>query len=248
MKAFLLYHDVIAAGQVSGFHGASAEHYKVSTECFRRHLQIIRDAGPDNLHFTFDDAGASAMHTADLLESFGRHGIFFVPTKFVAAAGFCTRSDIQELTRRGHSIGSHSHTHPIPISELADDDLQSEWTISRSILEDLLGTRVERASVPGGFASTRVIQSIRKAGFTQVFTSEPTRALSNLDGGEIHGRFSVTRSTSDRVIRLLANGSSLPWWQQGSTWMVKKVLKRVGGKYWLRAREEVMSARQGLRG
>lgn len=235
----LMYHDVVTKSDTlkSGFPGADANHYKIAPDDFSLHLRILRRYAPEAV-LTFDDGGISALEpTCELLEEHGFHGHFFVPTAFIGTTGFCSSTELRAIAARGHSIGSHSHTHPIPISALSPDDLWKEWSTSRTILEDVLGGPVIHASVPGGFSTPRVIASALEAGYQEIFTSVPTRRTVIKGTARIVGRFGVTRSTSRSKIEQIARGHSLPWWRANLEWKLKHVLKSVGGPMWFRLRQ-----------
>lgn len=234
-----MYHDVVTKSDSlrSGFPGADANYYKIDPEDFSLHLRILRRYAPETV-LTFDDGGVSALEpTCELLETHGFRGHFFVPTAFIGTSGFCSSTDLRAMAGRGHLIGSHSHSHPIPISALSPDDLRKEWSISRTILQDVLGGPVIHASVPGGFSTPRVIASALDAGYREIFTSVPTRHTLINGSARIIGRFGVTRSTSRRTIEKIARGHSLPWWRADFEWKVKQVLKSVGGPIWFRLRQ-----------
>jgi peptidoglycan/xylan/chitin deacetylase (PgdA/CDA1 family) len=236
----LLYHDVIddARAETSGFPGADANHYKLSPESFASHLA----AGPSSASlvlFTFDDGGVSALSPcADLLENAGVRGLFFVPSDYIGQRGFCTATQLRMLHERGHLIGSHSASHPVPISSLSDAALADEWSRSRRILQQAIGADVLDASVPGGFTSARVEGSAADAGYARLFTSQPTQSVRTLRSMHIHGRFSITRSTSLDLVAQVLDGRQLPWLRQAALWEAKKIVKSVGGAAWLRFRKQ----------
>ncbi len=250
----LLYHDVVGEdASASGFPGASADIYKLDVKNFSAHLARIAElgdgvvqvlnrpghAGTRNVPvlFTFDDGGASAHEpTARLLEARGWRGHFFIVTDRVGQPGFLTREQIRDLHRRGHHIGSHSHSHPASFSQLARDRMLHEWKESRRILGEILGEPVWSASVPGGFYSRRVANSAREAGYAVMFNSEPTASASTVDGLVVLGRYGIQRRTSPERARALARADLLPRMVQTLTWNAKKPLKRVGGKLWLNFR------------
>jgi len=255
----LMYHDVVAAGaeDSSGFPGRDAALYKVTPQQFAAHLDAIRaviprapDApdlrdppGTRDLRdpvFTFDDGGASAMAAADLLEARGFSGHFFVTANFIGARGFVGRSDIRELARRGHLIGSHSCSHPLRMGRCAWPQLVDEWTRSRAALEEVLGAEVRVASVPGGDFAPPVAEAAAHAGFTTLFTSEPTRASRSAFGLALHGRFTIQTWTSVAAVAGLAAGAWLPSARQALLWNAKKMSKRLGGDRYLQLRKIVL--------
>ncbi|MBX9856518.1 MAG: polysaccharide deacetylase family protein [Gemmatimonadaceae bacterium] len=237
----LMYHDVVAGpdSHRSGFSGSDADHYKVEPGIFSLHLQILRRHAPDAI-LTFDDGGRTALEPiCSLLEQYGYRGHFFIPTSFINTPRFCSASDLREIAARGHHIGSHSHSHPIPISKLSTVELDKEWRTSREILQDVLGAPVNEASIPGGFSTRRVVAAVRKVGYLQIFTSVPTRTPT-IDGAtQLIGRFAVTRSTSLGTIDRIARGNDLPWRLANFEWRIKQALKILGGSLWYQLRERV---------
>ena len=182
----LMYHDIAGPEVTSGFRVDSARPYQLSLPQFTSHLDVI-EKGPlrpqtvldlpadsDALLLTFDDGGESAMRAADLLDVRGWKGHFFVTTGFIDTAGFVTRGDVRELHRRGHVVGSHSHSHPNICYNLKDEEMLAEWRTSCVLLADILGAAVTTASVPGGDMSRRTVAMAARAGIRCLFTSEPT--------------------------------------------------------------------------
>ena len=122
---------------------------------------------------TFDDGGASATEIALGLERHGWRGHFFATTSRIGSPGFLEKEELVELARRGHVIGSHSHTHPTYMGRLDQRSIDREWTASRALLAEILGEAPEIASVPGGFVTPVVIDSAYRAGYRILLTSEP---------------------------------------------------------------------------
>ena len=210
----LLYHDVVsdAAGK-SGFPGADADIYKLDEVNFTRHLEHVSGLGagrvrlltgstdfsspPAPIFFTFDDGGMSAVEpTASLLEAHGWRGHFFIVTAQIDTPGFLTTGQLRELHRRGHHIGSHSHSHPSGFSRLGWEQMLYEWQESRLILGEILGEPVWTASVPGGFYSRQVARAAGIAGYRLLFTSEPTARVGRVGDVTILGRYGIQRQTS----------------------------------------------------
>jgi peptidoglycan/xylan/chitin deacetylase (PgdA/CDA1 family) len=240
----LMYHDVVPAGaeDTSGFPGRDAALYKVTPQQFAAHLDAIRAArpSPPGPVFTFDDGGIGAMKAADLLDARGLSGHFFVTANFIGTRGFVGTDDIRELARRGHVVGSHSCSHPLRMGRCAWPQLVDEWTRSRAALEDVLGTEVRVASVPGGDFAPKVAEAAAHAGFTSLFTSEPTRASRSAFGLALHGRFTIQTWTSVAAVAGLAAGAWLPSARQALLWNAKKMSKRLGGDRYLQLRKIVL--------
>jgi len=255
----LIYHDVLMDGgpDDSGFAGADALSYKLTETHFHRHLDLIAAAlgggAPlclsdpaaqatvgDAVVLTFDDGGAST--TTRILRALRQRGWrahFFVTTDFIGARGFVTPQGLRELHAAGHVIGSHSARHPLRMSYLSHEAMCREWGDSRARLEDLLNAPVTAASVPGGYYSRTVASAAAESGIRMLFTSEPRRSVTMVNGIAVVGRFSVTRRTRDGEIVSLASGRHGAALRQRLMWDTKKVAKRLGGEAWLAARRKL---------
>lgn len=252
----LMYHDVVPAGaeDSSGFPGRDAALYKVTPEQFAAHLDAIAarsrftapappalpglpgPPGPPDLAITFDDGGVSARRAAEALEARGFVGHFFVTANYIGTPGFLTASDICALRERGHVIGSHSCSHPLRMGHCSWAQLVDEWSRSRSILSDILGEAVTSASVPGGDFAPAVAEAAARAGYTRLFTSEPSRGAHDAHGLTIAGRFTIQKWTTAATAASLASGAWLPCARQAIVWNTKKLTKRIGGERYLQLR------------
>ena len=220
----LEYHDVVEAPDwdSNGFPGNSAASYKLSVALFEQHLhsiaagaheicndvRLMRSEPPPKraVLFTFDDGGASGLPTiADRLEQQGWRGHFLVTTGRIGTPGFLSASDLIELHRRGHVIGSHTETHPARMSLVPPAEQVAEWTTSRLRLEAILGGPVEVASVPGGYFDRQTAECAAAAGIRWLFTSEPESRVAMVDGCAVIGRFTLRQSSSVGLARALAS-------------------------------------------
>jgi peptidoglycan/xylan/chitin deacetylase (PgdA/CDA1 family) len=259
----LIYHDVIEPGAEdrSGFPGADAAVYKLTVKDFEAHLaeisnrivprphtaaDLLRASAPKSpVLFHFDDGGVSGYELiADRLEHWGWRGHFHITTDYIGHDGFMTAEQILNLHQRGHLIGSHSASHPERISTLSQHELEREWRQSIDRLSEVLGEPCRFAAIPGGFNSSRVVKAAAKVGVKLVFDSEPwARRRINQDC-LVYGRYNIQRNTPAHVAADLATGKAAPRFRQWAFWNTKKVVKRVGGKYWLKARKSILSWRK----
>lgn len=255
----LIYHDVLVEGgpDDSGFAGADALSYKLTETQFHRHLDLIAavlgvgaplclsdpTAGTTAggaVVLTFDDGGASApTRILPALRQRGWRAHFFVTTDFIGARGFVTAQGLRELQAAGHVVGTHSASHPLRMSRLPHEAMCREWGDSRARLEDLLGAPVTSASVPGGYYSRLVAMAAAEAGIRVLFTSEPRRSVTTIDGITVVGRFSVTRRTPEGEVVSLVSGHRGAALRQRVAWEAKKVAKLLGGEAWLAARRKL---------
>jgi len=255
-----MYHDVVEEGAYdsSGFPGEGANIYKLRREDFGRQLEAIRAAvpagavsviagrreiaGPPPVFLTFDDGGASCHACiAGMLEQCGWRGHFFITTGRIGTPGFVGEAQLRDLDRRGHVIGSHSHSHPTRMAALTPDRMESEWRQSLVRLGEILGKPVKVASVPGGYYSRSVGRTAAAAGIEVLFNSEPTAAASITDGCLVLGRYVVKRGMGPEWAAGFAAGRLGPRWRQTALWKAKRVAKILGGPAYLKVRQAILN-------
>ncbi len=252
MKALaVMYHDVFdeRGPDVTGMTGPAAARYKLDRAAFMTHVhalaaartrlnditRLCEHAAPDPpVVLTFDDGGVSA-HTliADMLEEAGWRGHFLVTAGWVGRPTFLCPTQIQDLRRRGHVIGSHSYSHPTRMSSCTPDAVRREWTDSVRLLSDILGEPVRVASLPGGYYARHVAEPLAELGVTSFFTSEPTIRCWDVCGCRVMGRFTVWRHTPVAMIEGLAAGRLAPRLSQAAMWNTRKVAKTLGGQTYI---------------
>jgi peptidoglycan/xylan/chitin deacetylase (PgdA/CDA1 family) len=254
----LMYHDVAphTIHKSSGFPDAGAAIYKLEPDRFARHLRAIKqvvtespilvtDLLAENFSsaalpwmLTFDDGGASSYTPiADMLESSGWRAHFFITTDYIDKSAFMTHGQIRELHKRGHIIGSHSCSHPLRFALRSADEMKREWRLSLRVLSDLLGEDVRIASVPGGQYSRKVAESAAAEGIRALFTSEPTSECAEVDGCLLLGRYAIRQGTSAEEAAGMVEGKFMPRLKQRIWWDTKKIIKSMGGEYYLKVRE-----------
>ena len=257
----IMYHDVVEHGDFnsSGFPGEGAHLYKLRRDDFERHLDAIaavtatttatvatvRSLAVRTILLTFDDGGASFHHPiASLLEQRGWRGHFFITTDRIGAPGFLSESEIRDLHRRGHIIGSHSCSHPTRMAALTRPDLDREWRLSLARLSAIIGEPVTTASVPGGYYGRQVGEAAQAAGIRTLFTSEPTARISSLNGCLLFGRYVVQRDMGPEWSAGFAAGRPAQCWRQTAAWKLKRLAKTLGGGLYLRLRHAILERRR----
>lgn len=257
----LMYHDVVEPGkrEASGFPQADAALYKLDRAAFAEHLHAISrsacrkptsvvdflakggaEASPP-LFLTFDDGGVSAYtHIADLLETYGWRGHFFVTTSYINSAGFLSPQQIQELHQRGHVVGSHSHSHPPRMANCTRTQIIEEWRVSTDILSNIMGENVVTASVPGGYHAKRVAEAASQVGLKALFTSEPVARNNKVGDCLILGRYTIQRRTPPAAAAALASGKLTPRLKQQLIWDGKKMVKLIAGGYYIKMRRALL--------
>lgn len=197
----LLYHEVVDRPEDSGFQTTANLPYKHKVREFKDNLDIVDRLAPkvgklESLEaqsspltlISFDDGGASSMKIADELESRGHRGIFFITTSILGTPGFLTEKNVRELFDRGHTIGSHSHTHPNVFRSLSYKDMLFEWRESKKILEQITESKITVCSIPGGDASDNAYTSAVESGYSKIFDSEPEILPRHFKEAQIYGR------------------------------------------------------------
>jgi peptidoglycan/xylan/chitin deacetylase (PgdA/CDA1 family) len=233
----LIYHDLARIGEEDrfGLPGPAAARYKLDPGRFETHLEAITragvrvglvDDGPDAA-LTFDDGGASSLQAAEALERRHWRGHFLVITGRIATPGFLDGAQIRELIRRGHEVGSHSHSHPTYMGTLTRKELAREWRQSADVLGEITGSAPRSASVPGGFVSREVIDEAAGAGYRLLMTSQPTAKTVWRDGMRIQGRYTIWASTSRDRAAAYARGERVARGSLWLAWQLKSAPKRL---------------------
>jgi len=228
----LCYHDVAPHGVRSGFQSPDADTYKLSVDRFQEHLRAIimrSDDSPFHILLTFDDGGAGACYTADIIEKAGFHGYFFITSNLIGRPGFVTPAQICELHSRGHIIGSHGATHRGRMSRMPLETLNGEWSDSVAALADITSASIRTGSVPSGYYAPRVAQAAAAQGIRQVFTQQPTTRSKESFGCEVVGRFTMRSWTPASRVASLARGRLWPRFEDASLWSLRNIAKSIGG-------------------
>jgi hypothetical protein len=242
---YLLFHDIyVNDPRESGFNSPAADRYKLSAARFDRELADLAAVHAHALPYrlTFDDGGESFYTiVADRLEAIGRRAYCFISTNYIDAPGFLTREQIRELHVRGHIIGSHTASHPAFMHTCMPAAIADEWRGSIATLEDIVGTSVTVASVPGGCYSKTVAEAADAAGVTTLFTSEPIRSASVVGACRIEGRFTIRQHSAPGICARLV--TSAPWarWGMWAQWNAKAAIKPLLGPFYLRVADWLMA-------
>ena len=170
-RLYLLYHELRS--------NQSRYSYVLEPGSFERQLDLfahMRESKSCELwpEITFDDGHISNYElAAPRLQSRGMTAQFFITAGWTGKkTGYMDWAELRSLHEAGHSIGAHGWTHKL-LTHCSDDELQIELTKSRLTLEDRLGTCITTMSLPGGRTNRRVLEACAKAGYVQVYTSEP---------------------------------------------------------------------------
>ena len=237
----LMYHDVFIRDiNESGFQTVGAIPYKVCANNFESHVKTIykycKDRGCEtsSIVFTFDDGGVSfATVISNILEKYGFKGIFFISTKYIGTTGFLTECQIKELSIRGHVIGAHSHTHPAfcDAAKMSFEELRYEWQTSIDILNNILGYQINSVSLPNGYSSEFILDSLEELGISNVYTSTPTTHIMKRRSLSIIGRYDVKSKTTLGQVMSIVNSPFVRMGYQIKNEILSMAKKILGNSY-----------------
>ena len=227
-----MYHDVFINKPTES--GLASEIYKLKVDEFEGHLSMLQELtdGETRPILTFDDGGSSFYEPISfLLDKYGFKGRFFIATKYINTVGFMGREQIKDLYKRGHLIGSHSHSHPENFAALDYVSIKNEWEQSVHILSDIINSPITIASIPNGYQSHNVLFYAKQSGITDLYTSCPTLKTTYFDTMRLHGRFVILSSTGINGLRKIIYSSSYRFnlYLKNQLLMIPKIV--LGKKY-----------------
>lgn len=166
----------------------------VSPDSFRQQMAYLKENGytpvdfydlstaivahtelpPKPIILTFDDGYTDNYEEAfPVLQEYGFKGTFFVVTEFIDAGreGYMNWEMIEEMSRAGQRIESHSRTHP-DLTTKSRDGLIWEILGSQETLAAHIGYRPRYFCYPGGTYNNETIQVLRELDFWGAVTTE----------------------------------------------------------------------------
>ncbi|MCE5316584.1 MAG: polysaccharide deacetylase family protein [Parachlamydia sp.] len=111
---------------------------------------------------TFDDAFCSAYEQVfPLLKQHQIEATFYIDTIALGRPGQINEAQLMELSRAGHEIGSHTHSHP-HLNALTYRQITQELQDSKMRLEKIIGKPVHHFAPPFGEANATVLAHIKR--------------------------------------------------------------------------------------
>lgn len=111
---------------------------------------------------SWDDGDFRDLNLAELLNSRGVRGTFYVPINYRKPA--LDPNQLRTLVSGGFEIGAHGFSHK-PLWHLPSKELAKEVGPCRSILEDIIGREVRMFCYPQGRYDANVIRELRCTGY-----------------------------------------------------------------------------------
>ena len=125
------------------------------------------------IEFSFDDGHISDLKVVSLLDKYGFKGIFYIPSAQVNRTIQMSAKEIKNgIVLKGHELGGHTVSHPMDLKLVEDKQLKFELENNQLWLESLLGKDVKKFCYPRGRYDDRVIEAVKKAGFTEARTTK----------------------------------------------------------------------------
>jgi peptidoglycan/xylan/chitin deacetylase (PgdA/CDA1 family) len=141
-------------------------------------FELALDAvvGREDVRITFDDSNASDLEIAlpRLLERRLR-AEFFVLAGLLGEPGRLDNKGVKELQKAGMAIGSHGWSHR-DWRRVTEKEAKQEFYDAHRVLKKLTGKPITRVAIPFGSYDRHVVQRLRAAAVTRVFTSDGGRA------------------------------------------------------------------------
>lgn len=242
-----MYHDLYLKDKSeSGFQNDTALKYKVEATAFEAQVKAVAEyldrmlLPKDSVDFTFDDGGLSFYTiAAPILEKYGLKGKFYISTAYIGTAGFLDEAGIKELHKRGHYVGSHSHTHPERMTALSQEEIEQEWSTSQTSLREILGFVPKIASIPNGYSSKDVLEAMIQSGIETIDTSATTTKIMHYESAVLRGRYAVTEDvTVEQLMQIVS--SPLCRFKKRMRYEVLELAKAMLGRWYLTIREKLL--------
>lgn len=111
------------------------------------------------ISITFDDGYYSHLEAAKELTKLGVKGTFYITTSFLDKKDYLNIDDILFISKDGHEIGSHGHTHAnLVITPFLFNELKK----SKNILEGIINNKVVSFAYPYGWSNIFVRAFVKK--------------------------------------------------------------------------------------
>lgn len=149
---------------------------------FMHHIHIIKSMGfevvseitkPFNqIHIQFDDGFRGIYKHKELLLVEKVFPTLFMITSRIGDPNYLTREELKDLKLNGFNIQSHTHTHK-DLNTLNEEDLFSELSVSKIILEKNLENEITEICFPKGLFNDLVLKICKKVGYKKWYCSIP---------------------------------------------------------------------------
>jgi len=249
---FLMYHELELPGRPLVQSEPGYVRYILREATFRSQMDWLGKNGWRGLNvtealtsteersvaITFDDGcETDLLAAAPILREAGFHATFYVTAGFLDRPGYLSSPQLRELISSGFEIGCHSMTHAY-LNNLDPQQLHSEIVAARSKLEDIIGSKVEHFSCPGGRYNEPALALAKQAGYRSFATSRAHINRRSTDPFQL-GRVAVMRDTSQPAFEKICAGENL-WRIRLSESLRTSVRKTIGNALYDRVRTAML--------
>ncbi|HCN68252.1 MAG TPA: hypothetical protein DIT03_08305 [Candidatus Accumulibacter sp.] len=212
---FITYHRTEAAATGKDVYVLTHDEFSHQVDLIARSgLSVLRSPSLDfsddgyRIGITFDDGYKSDLINAECLAKKGFSAWFFVSTANIGTPGYLDQDDVRELERLGMKVGSHSHEH-VKLDILSSDESRRQIFLSKEILEDILGHRVDGLAFPGGGYHQAVVRAALDARYRYLMTTDWGVNRPPFQASNLLRRNNILRGTSDKDFLRLIRSDSL---------------------------------------
>ncbi len=130
--------------------------------CEKKHIQIC-----------FDDGFHGIWDCQNQIVSLGVKPTVFIAVDLIGQKGYLNLNEIRELQAKGFDFQSHTWSHKKLTECQTEEDLWHELYDARVKLGELLGKYIDGLCFPCGMFSTNVYHKALKAGYSDLYSSNP---------------------------------------------------------------------------
>lgn len=118
---------------------------------------------------SWDDGYVLDLRVADLLDTYGANGTFYVCPRVQHGQTMLTDEEIKELSA-SHTVGAHTMTHP-HLPRVSLEQAQAEIEESKRWIEEVAGKPCTTFCYPYGAVTPRIKEMVKTAGFKEARTT-----------------------------------------------------------------------------
>ena len=180
-------------------------YHAIDAQQLDRYFEGISNLPERPVMLTFDDGNADLYTNAyPILRQAHLRAVAYIVSGFLGAGGRVTAAQVQEMSRNGIEIGSHTFNHE-DLTRAPPARLQMELNRSRQTLQQLIGDSVADFAYPAGRYDATVQAAVAQAGYTSAMASDASPSGNSPPPSAVTG---TAHSWSDRYAwsRIEVNG------------------------------------------
>ena len=229
--------------------------WSISEDDFVDHLDFLQGEGwvtitqgdlvknetelaPRTVVITFDDGYVDNLRAFEQLARRGMCASWFIVSGSIGSmpswsgdgqpsGRMLNEHELRMLHASGMEIGSHTANH-VRLTELDDGSLSTELHVSKSILEDILGTRVNSFAYPYGAFDERSMDAVRHAGYRSACTTRTGWARLDRSPFLLRRLSIFNGDTASRLARKISLGTNDASWKSLMKYAGSRIRSRIG--------------------